>query len=84
MVSIDLVDLSKVVERARDVAEKTGVQLDTEIICAQYNSYRKHLSRDFRYEFLELQQSLDRMIQSGELDGRVSRVSGAIVKVEIF
>lgn len=82
--SIDLVDLVKVIEYSRGVSEKAGIQLDTEIVSAQYNQYRRDLDRPYSYEFRDLQIALESLIQNNQLNGSVTRVSGVIAKVIIF
>lgn len=82
--SLDDTDLLKVVESARNISERSGFPLDTEIIAAQYNVYRSGLGRPFNYQIREMQSALDRLIQDERLDGHVTRVSGEIVKVVVL
>lgn len=58
--------------------------LDAEVICSEYNAYRKELSQDYIYEMCDLQGALEEFIKLGQLDGKVIRVSERIVKVDIF
>ncbi|MNH01106.1 hypothetical protein D3C79_603160 [compost metagenome] len=82
--SLDLTDLLKVVGYAESICEKSGLSLDTEIISAQYNSYRANLDRPYEYELQDMQVALDQLINKGTLDGCVTRISGVIVKVVLF
>ncbi|MNH16637.1 hypothetical protein D3C81_1850240 [compost metagenome] len=77
-------DLLKVIPTARDVSQRAGVSLDAEIISAQYNAYMASQGREYEYEMCELQVLLDKLIQRGELNGCVTRLSGVIAKVIVL
>jgi len=77
----------KAIEVARDIS--TGIQADAEIVSAEYNIMMRDENKENYYEFSELQQELDKLINEGKLCGTVTRRPGGesgsrIVKVVIF
>lgn len=88
--SVDTVDLLRVIDEAKGDCAKLGIPLDAEIICARYNAYREKLKRTFNYDIREMQAVLAELIRPADsekpptLNGSISHFNGKILKVVVF